>query len=326
MLAEGAITTQSQNVQLDPRALKTFLAVCREGSITAAARQLNVAQPSVSVAMSQLERSLDATLFERGRTGVTLTRAGLALRRRAEAMEMLLEAAQREIELLDLDVAGPLTIGGTPGALASILPNVIARIRSVFPRFELRVLERTDAALLDLLRSERIDLAIVTTGIDTVPEDVVEETLLRDPFDLIVGEANAHLPEHLRLTELGEASWVLPDAVGGFRRQIDALFVAAQMTIPSNVIRCDSLLSTKAIVRQTDYVTILPREVAVAELSVGALRAIRIDEVDFTRNVGIRTLKGRPSSPIIEAFLNAARDREAAVLAPGTTQLDLLAR
>src|SRR3569623_1007082 len=103
-------------MQIDPRALRTFLAVCREGSISGAARHLNIAQPSVSEAMAQLERSVRATLFERSRTGIQLTRAGLAMRRRAEALESLLHSASREIELLDKEVAGPLPVGGTPGA------------------------------------------------------------------------------------------------------------------------------------------------------------------------------------------------------------------
>jgi DNA-binding transcriptional LysR family regulator len=294
-------------MQIDPRALRTFLAVCREGSISGAARHLNIAQPSVSVAMAQLERAVRATLFERSRTGIHLTRAGIAMRRRAEALETLLHSTAREIDLLDKEVAGPLTVGGTPGALASVLPRTIDRMRAAFPRFELRVIERTDAALLDLLRSERIDLAIVTTGMDTVPPDIAEETLLSDPFDLIVGPENAHLPASVRLGDLAEARWVLPEAVGGFRRQIDAVFIAAQVATPANLIRCDSLLTTKAIVRATDYVTILPREVAVAELSIGVLRAIRIAELDFVRQVGTRRLKERPSSPILDAFMALSR-------------------
>ena len=294
-------------MQLDPRALRTFLSVCRQGSISAAARSLNVAQPSVSVAMAQLERSVRAILFERSRTGIVLTRAGIAVRRRAEALETLLQSTTREIELLDIEVAGPLTIGGTPGALASVLPRTIERMRIAFPRFELRLLERTDAALLELLRNERIDLAVMTTGMDPVPSDIVEETLLSDPFDLIVGRENVDLPDSVHLKDLASASWVLPDAIGGFRRQIDAVFIAAQVPTPANVIRCDSLLTTKAIVRETNYVTILPREVAAAELSIGVLRALRIAELDFVRQVGIRRLRGRQTSPILEAFLDVAR-------------------
>jgi len=59
------------------------------------------------------------------------------------------------------------------------------------------------------------------------------------------------------------------------------------------VIRCDSLLTTKALVRDTGRVTILPMRVAASELSIGVLRAVRIAEAGFERSVGVRWLKAR---------------------------------
>jgi len=292
---------------IDPRSLSIFLAVCRQGSISAAARELAMSQPSVSVTIAQLERKLGTRLFERGRSGITLERAGVAMMRRAEAMESLLQSAQREIDLIQSDVSGPLVVGGTPGALASLAPRAISRLKDRHPRFELRILERSDSVLLDLLRNERIDLAIATTRIEAVPADIVEETILQDPFDLIVGRRNDHLPARVALSQLTGVPWVLPEAVGAFRRQIDALFVSTQTPTPHDVVRCDSLLTTKAIVRGSDYVTILPREVASAELSIGVLRAIKIDGADFLRNIGVRRLAGRELTPIAEAFLTAIR-------------------
>ena len=93
-----------------------------------------------------------------------------------------------------------------------------------------------------------------------------------------------------------------------FRRQIDALFVSTETQAPSDVIRCDSLLTTKAIVRNWDYVTILPRGVAAAELSIGVLRAVHIDGVGFRRTVGFLRLGTREPLPIAEAFMQVTRE------------------
>jgi DNA-binding transcriptional LysR family regulator len=95
--------------------------------------------------------------------------------------------------------------------------------------------------------------------------------------------------------------------VGAFRRQIDALFVSTETQTPRDVVRCDSLLTTKAIVRNSDYVTILPREVAAAELSIGVLRAVRIEDVGFRRTVGFLRLGTRAPTPIAEAFIQMTR-------------------
>lgn len=294
-------------MKTDPRALRLFLSVCREGTISGAARAQHLSQPSVSVAISQLERSLDAQLFTRHRQGIQLTAAGEALQRRAEAMEQLLDAAQQEVKLIDQQIAGPLVIGGTPGALVTLLPRMIPSFVQAYPRLQLRILERTEAELHDLLRNYHLDMAIGTVGMNTCPDDLQEQEILQDPFSLLAGRANAHLPDTLSLRELEGAHWVLPDALGGFRRQIDALFVSSQVTMPRNVIRSDSLLTMKAIVRETDYVTILPNAVAAAELAAGVIRAIRIEEADFQRRVGAIWLAERTPSPVTQAFLEYAR-------------------
>lgn len=291
---------------LDPRALQRFLAVCREGSIGGAARRLHVTQPAVSATILQLEEALGTTLFTRSRTGISLTQTGEALQRRARALESLLEQAEREVELVKSESAGPLVIGGTPGALASLVPRAVAAIEDRHPAFELQIVEGPDDRLSEMLRSGQIELAVVTAGAVEYGDDLVEEALLRDPFSLIVGRANAHLPEKISLSRLNDARWVLPHVVGAFRRQVEALFVSTNTPLPSNVIRCDSLLTTKAIVRETDYMTILPRDVVIADLSSGLLREIPIRGA-ISRYVGVRMLAGQELSPLASEFIETLR-------------------
>ena len=71
---------------MELRVLRYFLAVAREGSITAAANSLNVTQPTLSRQIKELEDELGHRLFTRGSHSVTLTTAGLRLRKRAEEM------------------------------------------------------------------------------------------------------------------------------------------------------------------------------------------------------------------------------------------------
>ncbi|MDE2596334.1 MAG: LysR family transcriptional regulator [Sphingomonadales bacterium] len=296
--------------QLDPRALKTFGAVCRAGSISAAARALNISQPSVSNTVALLERRLGAVLFERARSGIVLTAEGLALQRRAEALEALLDGAVEELESARLGVAGPLRVGGTPGALVSLLPKAIADLERRFGAFSLNVVERSDRDLVDLLHKGEIELAFVTTEIEAPPEGLHEITLSRDPFALIVGQRHADLPAELSLRDVAHLPWVLPEAQGAFRRQVDALFIAGGVAAPRDAIRCDSLLATKAIVRAGNRVTILPREVAAAELSIGVLRAVVIAEARFERSVGVRVLAEAALSPMAQALLAALASAE----------------
>lgn len=289
---------------IDPRALKMFLAVCRANSISGGARLLNISQPSVSNAIAQLEQSLGASLFERSRTGITLTTEGEVLLRRADAIDSLLRDAEEEIQLARIGVVGPLRVGGTPGALVSLLPQAVRILEEKVGRFALHAVERPDHDLAAMLHQGEIELAFVTTGIEEPPEGIEEMTFARDPFALIVGRSNDHLPAELSLRDVMTMRWVLPEARGAFRRQIDALFMAADVSVPQESIRCDSLLTTKAIVRGSSRVTILPMKVASAELSIGVLRAIAIKEAGFERSIGIRKLKGARLSRLGEALLD----------------------
>ncbi|HQS97466.1 MAG: LysR family transcriptional regulator [Novosphingobium sp. 17-62-19] len=290
--------------RIDPRALATFWRVCETGSITAAARVLNLSQPSVSSTIALLEQRLGVVLFTRSRSGIVLTREGEVLRQRAETMVRLLEAASNEVSHAARGVAGPLRIGGTPGALVSLLPAAVASLEEVVGPFALSVIERPDSQLADHLRSGAIDLAFVTTEIEACPADLVEVTAARDPFALIVGCRHDDLEDLVSLRDVADLPWVLPEAQGAFRRQVDALFLNAGVPVPQNVIRCDSLLTTKAIVRHSDRVTVLPRTVAGAELTVGVLRAVTVREATFERSVGIRYLAQQELPPLGRALLD----------------------
>ena len=288
---------------IDPRALRMFHEVCAAGSISGAARRLNISQPSVSAAIATLEARLGTVLFERTRAGVVLTPAGESLRTRAQMLDHLLRDAEADVAAARDGNPGPLRVGGTPGALVSLLPAAIARLDRDFPQLGLTVLERPEGDLAGMLRTGEIELAFVTTAIDEPPADLAERTLSRDPFALIVGNGHPLPDQPISLRQTQHLRWVLPEAQGGFRRQLDALFVSAGIGIPRDVVRCDSLLTTKAIVREASRVTILPIRVAASELSAGTLRAIPIAEAATDRSVGVRWLRARGPSLLATRLL-----------------------
>ncbi|WP_260928998.1 LysR family transcriptional regulator [Novosphingobium sp. 9] len=294
-----------RRLAIDPRALMTFRAVCQAGSISGAARDLNISQPSVSNTIALLERSLGASLFARGRGGITLTSEGEALQRRAEALATLLVDAALDIDNARLGIAGPLRVAGTPGALLTLLPGVIPEVEAQVGKFSLSVLERDDAQLLDMLRKGVIELAFVTTRIEQRPDDMAEVTCASDPFSLVVGAQHFDLGNEISLQDAAAWNWVLPEARGAFRRQVDALFLSAGVSVPLTAIRCDSLLTTRAIVRETDRVTVLPRTVVGEDIANGSLRAITIREAEFDRNVGVLHLANQPLSPLAQVLFEA---------------------
>lgn len=297
------------SAQLDPRALIVFEQVCISGSISAAARALGVSQPSVSQTIGALEGRLGVSLLKRQSSGISLTPEGQALRIKAAALSSLLHDARAVVEHASQGIAGPIRIGGTPGALVSLVPRAVRALDRMRDQFDMSVIEASEHALSDMLKRREIELALVTTGIASPGDAFREWTVAQDPFALIVGRTHDDLPDSIVVSEVSNLPWVLPREGGGFQRQIASLFINAQVAEPRNVIRCDSLLTTKAIVRMTDRVTILPRHVVEAELSVGVLRALELSDVTFQRRIGIRALADVELTPLASRILEVLSTR-----------------
>lgn len=113
---------------MELRVLRYFLTVAQEENITRAAEALHMTQPTLSRQLSQLEEELGARLFERGARHITLTDAGLLLRRRAQELLALAGKTERELAAQGAPLAGEISLGC--GVLESV--RVLARLMGGF--------------------------------------------------------------------------------------------------------------------------------------------------------------------------------------------------
>jgi DNA-binding transcriptional LysR family regulator len=120
-------------------AIRYFEAVRRAKSIREAARQLNVASSAVNRQIIKLEEEIGASLFDRRPTGLVLTPVGEAFARHVITVHQDLERTNSEIRDLQGARAGHITIAAVESVAASILPDVIARIRTRAPRITFTV-------------------------------------------------------------------------------------------------------------------------------------------------------------------------------------------
>ena len=136
---------------------RSFLAVLRHGSLSAAARQLGVAQPTVGRHIDALETALGVALFTRTQHGYQPTALAEALRSQAEALGHQVAALQRLARSRADDVAGVVRITASQTLGVAALPGILAQLTRDWPqlRFELDL----DNALHDLLQRQS-DLAV----------------------------------------------------------------------------------------------------------------------------------------------------------------------
>jgi DNA-binding transcriptional LysR family regulator len=146
---------------LDVTRLRVLVAVARYGSVTAAARALNYAQPSVSHHLARLEAETGIKLIQRAGRGIRLTDAGRLLAERAAEVIGRLDAAENELAAYTGLRAGRLRLAAFPSALGTIVPAAAAVLRGKQPSIDLRLTEAEPPEALRMLRAGYVDVALV---------------------------------------------------------------------------------------------------------------------------------------------------------------------
>src|SRR6266540_3522956 len=124
---------------MDLRRLQLFLAVVDEGGFTAAAKAVSVAQPSISLAVRELERELGAELLVRSRRGVALTTAGEALVGPARQAVRDVATATAAVPAVTGLMAGRLDVASLPTLAADPLAAMVGRFRQAHPAVTVRL-------------------------------------------------------------------------------------------------------------------------------------------------------------------------------------------
>lgn len=147
--------------QLDLTRLRVLAAVARTGSVTAAARELHYAQPSVSHHLARLETEAGIPLLQRAGRGVRLTEAGRLLADRAGEIIARVEGAQRELDALAGLRAGRARLAAFPSALATIVPEAVTRLRRDHPGIGVSLVEAEPPEAVAALQAGEVDVALV---------------------------------------------------------------------------------------------------------------------------------------------------------------------
>ena len=187
--------------------LRTFLAVVRAGSLTRAARELKASQPTVSLQLRALRRSLGAVLIERPDSGFRLTPAGEKLRRYAEETLGGLRTLEHDIAALEGTLAGPLVVGVTFILSGHVLPTPMSRFRAQFPAVDMRVHVDLPEPLLASVGGGTLDVVCYLRV--RTPPSLTVELLGNEEFALIASPKHP-LASRRRITpqELSEHPFV----------------------------------------------------------------------------------------------------------------------
>ncbi|MEZ5925789.1 MAG: LysR substrate-binding domain-containing protein [Hyphomicrobiaceae bacterium] len=207
--------TVSRPPRLSPRLtlrqLEYFVAAGEAGSIKLASATINVSQPSISTAISDLEATLGVTLFIRHHAqGVALTTEGRRLM--AEARSLLQQAAglHQIANELATEMRGLMTVGALVTIAPVVLPSLVRSFQAEYPKATISPAEVHQESLRDRLRQGEIDIAL-TYDLD-LPADIAFEPIAKlPPYAYVADGHKLARRAKVRLEELAGDGLVLLD-------------------------------------------------------------------------------------------------------------------
>lgn len=279
--------------------LRLFRAVARDGTLTGAARALNLSQSALSTQVKALEASLGHDLFERRGRGLVLTEAGRIALDHAEAIFRVAEDLSATLQRSEA-TRRALRVG----ALATLSRNFqIGFLEPFIGRADVEVVLRSGAQA-DLLRAlEALSLDIVLTNLvparDAASPYLVQE-LAEQPVSL-VGPPR-HAGRALR-DLLATEPLILPTPEAALRASFDAL-IERLGVMPRVAAEADDMAMLRLLARAGAGLAVIPPIVVRDELAAGTL--CELAQLDgITEGFFAVTLQRRFPNPLVGEILDA---------------------
>jgi DNA-binding transcriptional LysR family regulator len=237
------------------RNLRAFLAVAREGNLTAAADRIGLTQPALTKTIRRVELDFGAKLFERTTRGMFLTSAGKLLLERAERIEIHYRQGKEEIQLLDAGALEEFRIAAGVAYHIAIAPDLVKRLSLEFPRTRFVLNFQVAGHAFPRLMAGELDL--VLGALDQVPPEGVESLpLLEVEMGVYVcAESKLGRMEHVTPAALSGKRWVLYQRDPVMLSRMNSYAAENRLPTPEIVMEIDSLLASFRAVRGTDYIT-----------------------------------------------------------------------
>jgi len=167
---------------MEMRHLRYFIAVAEEGHITRAAERLGMQQPPLSQRIKGIERELNVQLFRRLARGVELTDAGRTFLDNARIMLAHFDHTFESTRRTARGEQGQICVGVTPTSpFHPFVPRVIRAFREAYPLIFLRLEEKLGIELIEQLRNELIDVALIRAPVADL-DGLVVYPLLEEPM------------------------------------------------------------------------------------------------------------------------------------------------
>lgn len=297
---------------LSIRQLRAISALARHGSVTAAARALNLSQPAITLQLRKLQDLAELPLMQRSGEGLLLTDAGRELQLLSERIAAAIHETQESLDIIAGRSGGRVAIGAVSTA-KYFMPFAIAGFSRKHPKIRVELSIGNRREIMDMLRDYRLDFAIMGRP---PPDVAVEMRLIGDhPHILIapVGHPLARSPD-VSLADVASQVLLTREVGSGTRLLMEELFEQAGVS-PTIGMEFDSNETIKQGVLAGLGIAFLSAHTVATEVADGRLTSLDVPGLPVTRQwFVIRRSDKILLPPAAEAF--EFMSREAASFLP----------
>lgn len=287
---------------MDLRQIQYFIALFEDGSVTRAAKRLNIVQPALSMQIARLEEELHQQLFERGAHGMVPTAAGRLMYRLFLPIMRDITNAREQLVQREEMVVGKVSIGMIASVTESVLVESLTRFNARYPQVEVAVADGYSATLIDMVAGGQLDAAIINKPRARLSLDA--RPLHDEEMVLVTSARNGpELPPSVDLARLPELELVLPTKPHGLRGVLETAAQQADVILNAKF-EIDALSVLVKFVEATRFATILPSLAVQRGVEQGTLRAYPILAPRIVRQILRVSHPRRPLSSAGEALID----------------------
>ena len=301
-------TEQAMLARIKTQHLLLVTALAEHRSVLRASQALNMAQPTASKLLHQLETMLGAPLFVRHPRGVALTESGEILLRHARVALAELRHAHDSLAALRTGLAGHVRIGTEATSATGLVPRAVALLKRRFPKVTVGIELAFSEVLVERLRMGTLDIAVARLGSIQDEAELNHEKLAPTSHAVVARAGHPLLLDGPPTwSELQQQCWVLPPPGNVMRAGVALLFRRHRLGLPTQVVETAALPVIIALLQASDMVAPLPTEAVQPYCDRGQLAVLPLVLDLRLGNANILTRR-EPLMPTASAMLNALRE------------------
>ena len=280
--------------------LQIFYTVAQRQSITAAASDLRLTQPAVSLQIKALEKGLGLPLLERGGPKLLLTQAGEALYRCAVSILHAKDEAERAIAELGAATKGKLILGANTTGGMYLLPRIVRAFKEKYPETEIIFQIESTEWLYEKILQNVVDMGLV--GGPTEDRRFGVEPICLDHLVLIVSPSHPFARNgRVSLKDLKTQPCILPLQGSRTRQLVERKLKDAGVTLRV-IMQLPGTEAVKKAVEANLGIGFVSQYAVERECSVGDLKIIAVEKIELTRHMELIYRKQKYFSPVAQRF------------------------